>query len=178
MGGNLPESGKKVSRRDFLGNAAVLSGGGLALLAAGAGAAQTAGGTDVERATQTDYDVIVIGGGFSGVTAARDCGKNSLRTLLLEAKSRLGGRTFDAQFRGHHIELGGTWVHWTQSPCGRRFSATASRSRRHRGPSGPSRGRRRRRTQRFRKRKPSRRDRFGDDELLRRIGARLGTTLR
>lgn len=104
-----------MSRRDFLGSAAVLSGGGLALLAAGAGAAQTAGGTDVERATQTDYDVIVIGGGFSGVTAARDCGKNSLRTLLLEAKSRLGGRTFDAQFRGHHIELGGTWVHWTQS---------------------------------------------------------------
>ena len=114
MNRQLPESGKRVSRRDFLASAAAVSGGGLALLAAAPGAAQAAGGTEVKRATQTDYDVIVIGGGFSGVTAARDCKKNNLRTLLLEAKSRLGGRTFDTQFRGHHIELGGTWVHWTQ----------------------------------------------------------------
>lgn len=114
MNRQLPESGKQVSRRDFLASAAAVSGGGLALLAAAPGAAQAAGGTEVKRATQTDYDVIVIGGGFSGVTAARDCKKNNLRTLLLEAKSRLGGRTFDTQFRGHHIELGGTWVHWTQ----------------------------------------------------------------
>jgi pseudooxynicotine oxidase len=105
---------KKMSRRRFLGSAATATGSGLALLAAPAALAEQSAGHKPKRATQTDYDVIVIGGGFSGVTAARDCKKNNLRTLLLEAKSRLGGRTFDTQFRGHHIELGGTWVHWTQ----------------------------------------------------------------
>ena len=66
------------------------------------------------RASQTDFDVIVVGGGFAGVTAARDCALAGLRTLVLEARNRLGGRTFDTNFRGHHVELGGTWVHWTQ----------------------------------------------------------------
>ena len=105
----------QISRRRFLANAAALS-------AAGAGgtfggAVRALGDSSAKksrRATQTEYDVIVVGGGFSGVTAARDCKKNGLRTLLLEAKSRLGGRTFDTQFRGHHVELGGTWVHWSQ----------------------------------------------------------------
>lgn len=103
-----------ISRRRFLESAAAVTGSGLVLLAAAPVSAEQPAGQQVKRATQTDYDVIVIGGGFSGVTAARDCKKNNLRTLLLEAKSRLGGRAFDTQFRGHHIELGGTWVHWTQ----------------------------------------------------------------
>jgi monoamine oxidase len=63
---------------------------------------------------QTDYDVIVVGGGFAGVAAARDCRKYGLRTLLLEARNRLGGRTFATQWNGHHIEMGGAWVHWLQ----------------------------------------------------------------
>ena len=103
---------RSLSRRRFLASAVAVSGVGLV---ADAGAAEKPTATrQTAGATQTDYDVIVVGGGFSGVTAARDCQKNGLRTLLLEAKSRLGGRTFDTQFRGHHIELGGTWVHWTQ----------------------------------------------------------------
>ncbi|QUD90305.1 flavin monoamine oxidase family protein [Phenylobacterium montanum] len=102
-----------VSRRLFMGQAAMTT-AGAGLLAAPAVAAETTGAHKARRARQTDYDVIVVGGGFSGVTASRDLQKNGLKTLLLEAKSRLGGRTFDTQFRGHHIELGGTWVHWTQ----------------------------------------------------------------
>jgi pseudooxynicotine oxidase len=109
-----PPLSRKVSRRRFLGNAAALSAAGAGVLGAACAWADPSA-KKASRATQTDYDVIVVGGGFSGVTAARDCQKNGLRTLLLEAKSRLGGRTFDTQFRGHHIELGGTWVHWTQS---------------------------------------------------------------
>jgi len=111
---NHQTSRSKLSRRRFLGNAAALSVAGAGILSAG----RTSADPIVKKvggATQTDYDVIVVGGGFSGVTAARDCQKNGLRTLLLEAKSRVGGRTFDTQFRGHHVELGGTWVHWTQS---------------------------------------------------------------
>lgn len=104
---------KKLSRRSFVGVGTAVVGAGVGLLA-GAASGTESKSTKKRSGVQTDYDVIVVGGGFSGVTAARDCQKNGLRTLVLEAKSRLGGRTFDTQFRGHHIELGGTWVHWTQ----------------------------------------------------------------
>jgi pseudooxynicotine dehydrogenase len=60
------------------------------------------------------YDVAVIGGGFAGVTAARECAKAGLSTVLLEARDRLGGRTHTVAWHGAPTELGGTWVHWTQ----------------------------------------------------------------
>ena len=60
------------------------------------------------------WDVIVIGAGFCGVTAARECAKAGLRTLVLEARERLGGRTHTVLWNGSVTELGGTWVHWTQ----------------------------------------------------------------
>jgi pseudooxynicotine dehydrogenase len=60
------------------------------------------------------YDVIVVGGGFAGVTAARECALRGRRTLLLEARDRLGGRTWSAGWKGFPIEYGGAWVHWHQ----------------------------------------------------------------
>ena len=66
------------------------------------------------KSTGCDFDVVVIGGGFAGVTAARDSSKNNHKTLLLEARNRLGGRTFGADFEGTSIEMGGTWIHNTQ----------------------------------------------------------------
>jgi monoamine oxidase len=60
------------------------------------------------------YDVIVVGGGFAGVTAARECALRGRRTLLLEARDRLGGRTWSAEWNGFAIEYGGAWVHWHQ----------------------------------------------------------------
>lgn len=103
-----------VSRRGFLRNAGVV---GAASAALAVGALDTASASErkgVVGRTDLDYDVIVIGGGFAGVTAARDSMKNGYRTLLLEARNRLGGRTFSSEFAGHKIELGGTWIHWTQ----------------------------------------------------------------
>jgi monoamine oxidase len=60
------------------------------------------------------YDVIVVGGGFAGVTAARECALRGRRTLLLEARDRLGGRTWSSDWNGVPIEYGGAWVHWHQ----------------------------------------------------------------
>ncbi|MBJ7324372.1 MAG: FAD-dependent oxidoreductase [Rhodococcus sp.] len=64
----------------------------------------------------SSYDVIVVGGGFAGVTAARELTDAGRSVLLLEARDRLGGRTFyehvDALERS--VEMGGTWVHWLQ----------------------------------------------------------------
>jgi monoamine oxidase len=60
------------------------------------------------------YDVVVIGGGFAGVTAARETTLGGKDTLLLEARDRLGGRTWTHRWNDTEIELGGGWVHWHQ----------------------------------------------------------------
>jgi monoamine oxidase len=60
------------------------------------------------------HDVIVIGGGFAGVTTARETTLGGARTLLLEARDRLGGRTWTHRWNDTDIELGGGWVHWHQ----------------------------------------------------------------
>lgn len=60
------------------------------------------------------YDVVVIGGGFAGVTAARELRLRGHRVLILEARDRLGGRTWTSDFSGQSVEMGGTWVHWFQ----------------------------------------------------------------
>jgi pseudooxynicotine oxidase len=60
------------------------------------------------------YDVIVVGGGFAGVTAARELSRRRAQVLLLEARDRLGGRTHVAEFAGQRVELGGAWIRWNQ----------------------------------------------------------------
>ncbi len=56
-------------------------------------------------------DVVIIGGGFAGVTAARELSMRGRTSVLVEAKDRLGGRTYTADHDGHSMELGGTWIH-------------------------------------------------------------------
>lgn len=48
------------------------------------------------------------------MTAARELSLAGAKTVLLEARDRLGGRTWTAQWDGAPIELGGAWVHWHQ----------------------------------------------------------------
>ncbi|GCD33137.1 monooxygenase [Streptomyces chrestomyceticus JCM 4735] len=62
----------------------------------------------------SSYDVVVIGAGFAGVTAARDLSAGGHSVLLLEARDRVGGRTHTAEAFGRRVEFGGTYVHWTQ----------------------------------------------------------------
>lgn len=99
-------------RRRFL-SLAASSAGAVGLVSAGiASAAPVDYSTRQPR--RDEYDVIVIGGGFSGLVAARELSKSGVSTLLLEARNRIGGRTFTTTFQGDKIEVGGTWIHWSQ----------------------------------------------------------------
>ena len=61
-----------------------------------------------------DYDAIIVGAGFAGLTAARELKHHGYKVLILEARDRIGGRTYTAEFDGKPHDLGGTWVHWFQ----------------------------------------------------------------
>ena len=60
------------------------------------------------------HDVIIIGGGFAGCSAAREVRRAGLNAMILEARDRIGGRTWTADWDGRGIERGGGWVHWFQ----------------------------------------------------------------
>ena len=61
------------------------------------------------------YDVIVVGVGYCGLTAARNAAAEGLKVLLLEGRDRIGGRSWSSNIDGYPFEMGGTWVHWGQS---------------------------------------------------------------
>lgn len=60
------------------------------------------------------YDAVIIGGGMAGVTAARELHWRGKRCVILEARNRLGGRTFSTEVFGERGDVGGQWIHWIQ----------------------------------------------------------------
>ena len=55
--------------------------------------------------------VIVIGAGISGLTAARELVAAGADVSVLEARDRIGGRTWTADVAGAQVDLGGSWIH-------------------------------------------------------------------
>jgi putrescine oxidase len=57
-----------------------------------------------------DRDVVIVGAGPSGLTAARELKRAGLSVAVLEARDRVGGRTWTDTVDGAMLEIGGQWV--------------------------------------------------------------------
>jgi monoamine oxidase len=56
-------------------------------------------------------DVVVIGAGVAGLTAARLLRDAGRRTVVLEARDRIGGRVHTDRSGEHTTDLGASWIH-------------------------------------------------------------------
>ncbi|CAL1582569.1 unnamed protein product [Knipowitschia caucasica] len=67
-------------------------------------------------APNSSYDVVVIGAGLSGLSAAKLLKSSGLNPVVLEARDRVGGRTFTVQNKQTKwVDLGGAYVGPTQN---------------------------------------------------------------
>ncbi len=65
-----------------------------------------------------DTDVVVIGAGFAGIAAARDLAEAGRRVGVLEARDRIGGRTWYREIPGTGVmaEYGGMFFSRATQP--------------------------------------------------------------
>ena len=57
------------------------------------------------------YDVIIVGAGAAGIAAAWTLHEAGKAVIVLEARSRIGGRAFTATVGGFALDLGCGWLH-------------------------------------------------------------------
>ena len=77
-----------------------------------------AGCTSVARdgapATEAPRPIVVIGAGVAGLSAARALHDAGRDVVVLEARDRIGGRTWTAELAGAPVDLGAMFIHGTE----------------------------------------------------------------
>lgn len=102
-----------ITRRGLLGTTATAS-----AAAALAGSAPAAGAATTKKKAKAvrKVDVVVVGAGLAGLTAARELVRAGKSVAVLEANPRVGGRILNRDIgQGHINELGGQFVGPTQN---------------------------------------------------------------
>ena len=60
--------------------------------------------------TEITRDVVIVGAGAAGLTAAHELKKAGLSVAVLEARDRVGGRLWTDTIEGAMLEIGGQWI--------------------------------------------------------------------
>lgn len=89
-----------IPRRDFIRMA----------LAGSAFAAGASGNLLAVANTTRTAEVIIIGAGMAGLTAASILKSHGVSTIVLEGRNRIGGRIWSKKLNDTPIDLGGAWI--------------------------------------------------------------------
>lgn len=96
----------RLSRRQFL---------SLAALSLAISSCQNFNLTKTEPQTPVaatdDREILIIGAGMSGLVTAKALKNVGHKVRILEARNRLGGRTFTRDIGGAWLDIGGSWIH-------------------------------------------------------------------
>ena len=71
--------------------------------------------TEFTSSKESKVDVIIIGAGIAGLAAATELQQQGYKTLILEARDRLGGRIWtNSSLDQIPLDLGASWIHGTK----------------------------------------------------------------
>ena len=64
----------------------------------------------IPQAPLMEIDVVVVGGGLSGLKAAWDVQKVGFSCVVLEARDRVGGKTWSQDSQTGKVDVGAAWI--------------------------------------------------------------------
>ncbi|QFU15761.1 flavin monoamine oxidase family protein [Microvirga thermotolerans] len=76
----------------------------------------------IRQARAADRDVLVVGAGAAGLSAAKVLRQAGLATEVLEARGRIGGRVYTDRSLGPYFDAGAHYIHWAERNPWRRIA--------------------------------------------------------